>query len=68
MNITEEVSLVELDEALGHLAEQLKDRYGNRLTWQRKALIIESMDDLLDYRLMITKGKNGDGNTTGGDS
>ena len=66
--MTEEVSIVELDEALGHLAEQLKDRYGNRLTWQRKALLMESMDDLLDYRLTLTKGENGDSNSIGGDS
>jgi len=68
VNITEEVSLAELDEALGHLAEQLKDRYGNRLTWQRKALLMDSMDDLLDFRLMLMRGENGDGNTTGGNS
>jgi hypothetical protein len=66
VNITEEVSLVELDEAMGHLAEQLKDRYGNRLTWQRKALLMESMDDLLDYRLMLMRGENGNGNITSG--
>lgn len=68
MNMTEEVSLAELDEALGHLAEQLKDRYGNRLTWQRKTLLLESMDDLLDFRLMLMRGENGDGNSIGGDS
>jgi hypothetical protein len=66
VNLTEEVSLADLDEALGHIAEQLKDRYGNRLNWKTKAILIESLDDLLDYRLMITKGENEHGNTSSG--
>jgi hypothetical protein len=68
VNLTEEVSLEELDEALGHIAEKLKDRYGNRLTWQRKALLIESLDDLLDYRLMLMRGENGNNNSISGNS
>ena len=50
----EGVSLGELDEALSHVAKGLKtDTYGNRLTWQRRNLLIESMDSLLDERLSL---------------
>ena len=49
--VDESVSLVELDEALAHISLSLKtDHYGNRLTWHRKALLLESMDSLLDER------------------
>jgi hypothetical protein len=63
---TEEATLADIDEALGHVREQLQDRYGNRLNWKTKAILLESLDDLLDYRLMLTKGENGDGNTFSG--
>jgi hypothetical protein len=39
---------------LSHIREMLQDRYGNRLTYQRKQMLLESIDDLLDYRLQIT--------------
>jgi hypothetical protein len=60
VNITEEASLADVDEALGHIREQLQDRYGHRLNWKTKEILIESLDDLLDYRLMLTKGENED--------
>jgi hypothetical protein len=63
VNLTEEVSLADLDEALGHIREQLKDRYGNRLNWKTKEILIESLDDLLDYRLMLMRGENGNDNS-----
>ena len=63
---TEEATLADIDEALGHVREQLKDGYGNRLNWKKKAILVESLDDLLDYRLMLTKGENGNRNTFSG--
>jgi len=68
VNITEDVSLADLDEALGHIREQLKDRYGNRLNWKTKEILIDSLDDLLDYRLMLMRGENGNDNSIGGNA
>jgi hypothetical protein len=68
VNITEDVSLADLDEALGHIREQLQDRYGNRLNWKTKEILIESLDDLLDYRLMLMRGENGNDNSISGNS
>ena len=48
------VTVADIDEALSHIREMLQDRYGNRLTHQRKQMLLESIDDLLDYRLQIT--------------
>ena len=48
------VSVADIDEALSHIRLMLQDRYGNRLTYQRKQMLLESIDDLLDYRLQIT--------------
>jgi hypothetical protein len=47
------VSIEEIDEALAHLRELLQDRYGNRLTHQKKVLLLSSVDDLLDARLQL---------------
>jgi hypothetical protein len=60
MNIeSDEVTIAELDEAIGHLAEMMKDRYGNRLTHQRKIFLMGEMDSLLDARLeALEKEKN----------
>jgi hypothetical protein len=50
--ITEEVSIAELDEAIGNLYAQLKtDVYGNRMDWRKRQLLESSIDDLLDARL-----------------
>ena len=50
--ITEEVSIAELDEAIGHLYAQLKtDEYGNRMDWRKRQFLEGSIDDLLDARL-----------------
>ena len=48
------ITVEDIDEALSHIREMLQDRYGNRLTHQRKQMLLESIDDLLDYRLQIT--------------
>jgi hypothetical protein len=47
------VTIQEIDEALAHVRELLQDRYGNRLTHQKKALLLSSIDDLLDVRLQL---------------
>ena len=50
-----DVSVAEIDEALRNIREMLVDRYGNRLSHQKKELILSSIDDLLDARLNLTK-------------
>lgn len=50
-----EVTVAEIDEALSYIKDLLTDRYGNRLTHQKKALIMSSVDDLLDARLNLTE-------------
>lgn len=62
--INGEVSVEEIDEALRNLKEMLVDRYGNRLTYQKKQLLLESIDDLLEERFRLVKeGKDGSQNT-----
>lgn len=52
--ITEEITIKDVDEAISHVYAMLKDdRYGNRLTHQRKELLRSSIDDLLDARIGI---------------
>ena len=52
MRIEDEVTVPELDEALAHIATQLKtDEYGNRMTWKKREILLSSIDDLLDARL-----------------
>ena len=57
--MTEEVSLADIDEAIRHAYEMLKtDQYGNRMTWQKKQILQNSIDDLLDARLnLVNNGK-----------
>ena len=50
-----EVTVAEIDEALSNIREMLVDRYGNRLSHQKKELLLSSVDDLLDARLNLTK-------------
>jgi len=47
----EVITLADIDEAIAHLSEMMKDRYGNRLTHQRKAFLMSELDSLLDARL-----------------
>ena len=54
--IEEEVTMADIDEALAHINLMLKtDHYGNRLTWKKKEMLLESLDDLLDARLYLMK-------------
>lgn len=56
LNVKEdEVTVAELDEAIRYISEQLKDRYGNRVTVNRRKLLMDSIDDLLEARSMLTK-------------
>ena len=52
------VTLADIDEAIAHLSEMMKDRYGNRLTHKRKAFLMSDLDSLLDARLEATDGSN----------
>jgi len=56
--IDDEITIAELDEALGHISRMLKvDKFGDRMTWQRKQFLEGSLDDLLDTRLEVMRGK-----------
>ena len=51
--ISGEVTIEDLDEAIGYLNERLKiDQYGNRMDWRKRQTIQDSIDDLLDERLL----------------
>ena len=53
--ISGEETIEELDEAIGYLNERLKiDQYGNRMDWRKRQTIQDSIDDLLDERLLRT--------------
>jgi hypothetical protein len=48
--ITEEVTVEDLDEAMKHIQLLLAD---NRLKPQRRNVLLETLDDLLDERLKL---------------
>ena len=56
MIVTEEVTLADIDEALMNLRDKLQDRYGNRLTPQKREFYLSLVDDLLEQRLAMTDG------------
>jgi hypothetical protein len=59
MVIEADITIEELDEAIGYLSERLKiDQYGNRMDWRKKQVIQEAIDDLLDERINISSGGN----------
>jgi hypothetical protein len=53
------ITLADIDEAITHLAKMLEDRYGNRLTHQRKAFLMGELDSLLDARLEAISNEGG---------
>lgn len=54
--IIDRVTVAEIDEALGYLNDRLKvDRYGARMTHQRRLILQGAIDDLLDERLALTR-------------
>jgi hypothetical protein len=57
--ITDDISVADIDEAIRHAFEMLKtDHYGNRMTHQKRQLLQNSIDDLLDARLNLTQKGN----------
>ena len=55
MVIEADITIEELDEAIGYLNDRLKiDQYGNRMDWRKRQTIQEAIDDLLDERLLLT--------------
>ena len=57
--IVNDLTVVDIDEALAHLRLKLQDRYGNRLTHKQREFYLESVNDLLDARLELTGGDRG---------
>lgn len=56
--IAAEITLEDIDEALGHLRLKLQDRYGNRLTYNQRQFYLEQVNDLLDARNELSKEGN----------
>ena len=54
--VSGDISIAEIDEAIGYLNDLLKiDEYGNRMNWRKKQTIQEAIDDLLDERLNLSQ-------------
>ncbi len=54
LQIEDEVTVADIDEAIAHIAALLKvDTYGNRMDWRKKQMLQTSIDDLLDARLAL---------------
>ena len=54
ITIEEEVTVADIDEALSHINVMLKtDECGNRMDWRKKEMLLESLDDLLDARIVL---------------
>lgn len=52
--IEEEVTVAQIDECLSHVYAMLKtDEFGNRMDWRKKEMLLESLDDLLDARIVL---------------
>jgi hypothetical protein len=51
--VATDLTVGEIDEALGYLRLKIQDRYGNRLTYQQRQFYLESINDLLDARNAI---------------
>jgi len=55
LQIEQEVTIADIDEAIGHIAALLKqDEFGNRMNWRKKAMLESGIDDLLDVRLLLS--------------
>lgn len=64
--VASEITLEDIDEALGHLRLKLQDRYGNRLTHQQKQFYLEQVNDLLDARNEIREQNEGKASSDSG--
>lgn len=54
VKVEEEITVADIDEAIFHINNLLKEEAGHRLTPRRKQLLTESIDDLLDARNRLT--------------
>lgn len=70
LQIEDEVTVADIDEAIAHIAAALKiDEFGNRMDWRKKQLLQASIDDLLDARLVLQgEGEHGNRNGISGNS
>lgn len=50
MQIEQEITIADIDEALNHLRLKIEDKYGNRLRPRERDIYLSSIDDLLDAR------------------
>lgn len=55
--VLNELTVEDIDEALGFLRESLQDYYGHRLTFQQREFYLASVDDLLDARNALVGGQ-----------
>ena len=59
MLVVEDETLAEIDEALANLQRDLStDKYGNRMTWNKRELLLWSIDNLLDARSELVLAMN----------
>ena len=59
MLVVEDETLAEIDEALANLQRDLStDKYGNRMTWNKRELLLWSIDNLLDARSELVRDMN----------
>ena len=63
MLVVEDETLAEIDEALANLQRDLStDKYKNRMTWNKRELLLWSIDNLLDARSDLVRAMNLPGN------
>ena len=63
MLVVEDETLAEIDEALANLQRDLStDKYKNRMTWNKRELLLWSIDNLLDARSELVRAMNLPGN------
>lgn len=65
--VLNELTVEEIDEALGFLRQSLQDYYGHRPTFQQREFYLASVDDLLDARNILV-GRQPNGNQTNSNS
>ena len=59
MLVVEDETLAEIDEALANLQRDLStDKYKNRMTWNKRELLLWSIDNLLDARSELVLAMN----------
>jgi len=61
MLIVQDETVAEIDEALANLSLDLRtDKYGQRMNWRKKEMLLWSIDNLLDARSEMTRNSTGD--------